>query len=99
MFFKGLRSRSKSSPKSIDDNTATRTTSITLSLPRRSSSKTHTVTTLVEERTDEEESDYQEFLAKARRDEEEAERKKIKEAKKAERHQKQVDMNPWSSRM
>ena len=48
-----------------------------------------------EERTDDEERDYQEFLEKARKEEELAERKRLAEIKAA----RQVYLSPWGGRM
>ena len=52
-----------------------------------------------EGRTDGEESDYQEFLAKAKREEENAEKKRQKDTQEAERRKKEFNMSPWASRM
>jgi hypothetical protein len=49
----------------------------------------------VNERTDDEERDYQIFLEKARKDEERAERKRLAEIKAA----RQVNLSPWGGRM
>ncbi len=48
-----------------------------------------------EGRTDDEERDYQEFLEKARKEEELAERKRLAEIKAA----RQVNLSPWGGRM
>jgi hypothetical protein len=48
-----------------------------------------------DERTDDEERDYQEFLEKARKEEELAERKRLAEIKAA----RQVNLSPWGGRM
>jgi hypothetical protein len=50
-------------------------------------------------RTADEERDYQQFLAKAKKDEEKAEKRRLKEIKQAEQHMRQVNMSPWASRM
>jgi len=47
------------------------------------------------ERSDDEERDYQEFLEKARRDAEKAEKKKLRELKAA----REVNLSPWGNRM
>jgi hypothetical protein len=52
-----------------------------------------------EGRTDDEERDYREFLAKAKREEEKAEKKRQMEVREAERRKKEFNMSPWASRM
>ncbi len=46
-------------------------------------------------RTEDEANDYQKFLAKTKKDEEKAEKKRLKEIEKA----RQVTLSPWASRM
>lgn len=48
-----------------------------------------------EQRSDDEERDYQIFLERARKEEERAERKKLAEIKAA----RQVNLSPWGGRM
>jgi hypothetical protein len=48
-----------------------------------------------QERSDDEERDYQEFLEKARKDAERAEKKKLREIKAA----REVNLSPWGGRM
>jgi len=105
MFFKKLRSRSKQSITRITS------TSSSHENKRHSHSKVPEVMVtpptndlnerlamherMRDERTDDEERDYQEFLEKARKEEQLAERKRLAEIKAA----RQVNLSPWGGRM
>ena len=52
-----------------------------------------------ERRTDDGDRDYREFLAKAKREEEKAEKKRQMEVREAEQRKKEFNMSPWASRM
>jgi hypothetical protein len=117
MFFKKLRSRSKS--KSSKQSGITHITSLSSShsshknTNRHSQSKAPDVLVTPptndlnerlamheqlregQQRSDDEERDYQIFLEKARKEEERAERKKLAEIRAA----RQVNLSPWGGRM
>lgn len=95
MLFKKLRTRSssKSTNQSIARITSTsssmnkdsRLPNVVVTAPSRDSQGT----------TEDEANDYQKFLAKSKKEEEKAEKKRLKEIEKA----RQVTLSPWASRM
>ncbi|PMD33096.1 hypothetical protein L207DRAFT_571820 [Hyaloscypha variabilis F] len=111
MFFKKLRSRSKASTKpSIERITSvsssrehnkrdsSKVPAVMVSPPTNELTErlaAHENLREGEERSDDEERDYQVFLEEARKAEERAERKKIAEIKFA----RQVNLSPWGGRM
>lgn len=104
MFFKKMRSRSKSTSKSTKPS-MTRITSSGSSIPNGKSSKIPQISVSPPDLTtqhgspDDGQNDFQEFLEKAKKDEEDAAKRAVKAAKHAEAHQKQINMSPWASRM
>lgn len=103
MFFKKLRKSSTPSddiPKSNKPSMITRITSVSSSDENhRSSTKVPAPIAmelgLASGRTDKEERDYQEFLAKAKKEAEKEEKKRLRKIQAA----RQVNLSPWASRM
>jgi len=94
MLFKNLRSRSKSSSKNFKP-----------SIFRIASADSHSQgdvdskvqsSAVVSSMTTEEANDYERFLAKARKDAEKLEKRKLKEFEEAERRKREVNMSPWA---
>jgi hypothetical protein len=107
MFFKKLRSSSKSSSKSTKP-TMTRITSTSSSTHdgtvNSKGSDPAPVTRLdtIQQRSTNEDSearDYELFLEKARKDAEKAEKMKLREIKEADRRRREVNLSPWAGRM
>lgn len=92
MFFKKFRSRSKSSHSAKSHATDTH-------LQAAKDISKNDVVANVHERTEDDERDFQMFLAKAKEEEEKAEQRRLIAMKEAQKHHKQVNMSPWASRM
>jgi hypothetical protein len=107
MFFKKLRSSSKSSPKSTKSimTRIASTSSSTHDGTVNSKGSTPTPMTrldTIQQRSTNEDSearDYELFLEKARKDAEKAEKMKLKEIEEAERRRREVNLSPWAGRM
>jgi hypothetical protein len=107
MFFKKLRSSSKSSSKSTKPSMTriTSTSSSTHDETVNSKGSTPVPTTrldTIQQRStneDNEARDYELFLEKARKDAEKAEKMKLREIKEAERRRREVNLSPWAGRM
>jgi len=103
MFFKKLRSRSKSSSKSTKPSMISSSTQVgtlnpkipevvvTSPPPQAASAKS----TKDGKDADNESKDYEEFIEKARKDAEKAEKKKLREIREA----RERTMSPWAGRM
>ncbi|TVY87415.1 hypothetical protein LAWI1_G006274 [Lachnellula willkommii] len=93
MLFKNLRSRSKSSSKPPKPSVfrVTSTDSHSHSQGGDAESKVQPVTTATECADD-----YGKFLAKAQKDAEKLEKKKLREVEEAERRKREVNMSPWA---
>jgi hypothetical protein len=99
MFFNFLRARrsSKSSPSHpLHDTPPPRTG--TSSLSQCASSSIATTGAVRERRSDEEAHDYELFLEKARKQEEEREKARLEEVKEAQRRRAEASMDPWTRR-
>lgn len=97
MLFKNLRSRSKSSSKSTKPSIFRVTSSSSHSQGDTDSKAPSSA--VVDSMTTEEADDYEKFLAKARKEAEKLEKKKLKEFEASERRKREVNMSPWASRM
>jgi hypothetical protein len=96
MLFKNLRSRSKTSSKStITKPSIFRITSADSHSQGDVDSKVQS-SAVVSSTTTEEANDYEKFLAKARKDAEKLEKKRLKEFEEAERRKREVNMSPWA---
>jgi hypothetical protein len=107
MFFKKLRSSSKSSKRTKPGMTRITSTSSsthdgTVNSKESTSPAPMTRLDTIQQRPTNEDSearDYELFLEKARKDVEKAEKMKLREIKEAERRRREVNLSPWAGRM
>lgn len=104
MFFKKLRSHSKSSSKSTKPD-MTRITSTSSSAHECTVDSKIPAPPLIAQlgadgkTPDAEQGDYDKFLEQAKKDAEKAEKLKLKELQEAERRKREVNLSPWAGRM
>ncbi|KAF4633638.1 hypothetical protein G7Y89_g4483 [Cudoniella acicularis] len=106
-FFEALRSRSSNRKQSIsnaipsDAHSQSTHHSKDNTMKSKGSRASTTVSSMQADASgnDDEKSDFQKFLEKAKKDAEREERKKIQEVLDAERRRREANMSPWAGRM